>query len=76
MKQIYDSSPSEIRQLAKAYTKDGVLSRVAQCYERLLYLGNLRKTEYLRLALVYAHQGKENAAQRIIERYKAIYKLI
>lgn len=55
---------------------DGIYSRVMHCYERLLYLGKLRKNEYLRLALVYAKQGKENQAQRIISRYKQIYEII
>lgn len=55
---------------------DGVCSRVIHCYERLLHLGKLRKNEYLRLAVLYIRQGKENQAQRIISRYKQIYEII
>lgn len=76
MKQLFNSSPEEIRDWIKKYMHDGIYSRVIHCYERLLYLGKLRKNEYLRLALVYAKQGKENQAQRIILRYKQIYEII
>lgn len=76
MKQLFNSSPEEIRDWIKKYMHDGIYSRVMHCYERLLYLGKLRKNEYLRLALVYAKQGKENQAQRIISRYKQIYEII
>lgn len=76
MKQLFNSSPEEIRDWIKQYMHDGIYSRVMHCYERLLYLGKLRKNEYLRLALVYAKQGKENQAQRIILRYKQIYEII
>lgn len=62
--------------MARCYLKEGILSRASYCYERLMYLGCLRRTGYLRLALVYTKQGKDNAAERIIERYKTIYKLI
>lgn len=62
--------------MAQCYLKEGILSRASYCYERLMYLGRLRRTGYLRLALVYTKQGKDNAAERIIERYKTIYKLI
>lgn len=55
---------------------DGVYSRVIHCYERLLHLGKLRKNEYLRIAVLYIRQGKENQAQRIISRYKQIYEII
>lgn len=64
------------QRLDKKYMHDGIYSRVIHCYERLLYLGKLRKNEYLRLALVYAKQGRENQAQRIISRYKQIYEII
>ena len=60
--------------MAQRYLKEGILSRASYCYERLMYLGCLRKTGYLRLALVYIKQGKDNAAERILCRYKAIYK--
>lgn len=76
MKQLFNSSPEEIRDWIKKYIHDGIYSRVMHCYERLLYLGKLRKNEYLRLALVYAKQGKENQSQRIISRYKQIYEII
>lgn len=62
--------------MAQCYLKEGIVSRASYCYERLMYLGRLRRTGYLRLALVYTKQGKDNAAERIIERYKTIYKLI
>ncbi len=62
--------------MAQYYLKEGIVSRASYCYERLMYLGRLRRTGYLRLALVYTKQGKDNAAERIIERYKTIYKLI
>lgn len=62
--------------MAQCYLKEGILSRASYCYERMMYLGRLRRTGYLRLALVYTKQGKDNAAERIIERYKTIYKLI
>lgn len=55
---------------------DGIYSRVIHCYERLLYLGKLRKNEYLRLADIYIRQGRDNQAQRIITRYKQIYEII
>jgi hypothetical protein len=76
MTQIYDASPKELAAMAQCYLKEGILSRASYCYERLMYLGRLRRTGYLRLALVYTKQGKDNAAQRIIERYKTIYKSI
>lgn len=60
--------------MAQCYLKEGILSRASYCYERLMYLGCLRRTGYLRLALVYTKQGKDNAAERILFRYKAIYK--
>lgn len=60
--------------MAQCYLKEGILSRASYCYERLMYLGCLHRTGYLRLALVYTKQGKDNAAERILCRYKAIYK--
>ena len=60
--------------MAQCYLKEGILSRTSYCYERMMYLGLLRRTGYLRLALVYTKQGKDNAAERILCRYKAIYK--
>lgn len=76
MKQIFNCNKTEIREYAKEYSRLGVFSRVVQCYERLLYIGNLRKNEHLRLAVIYTRQGKENQAKRIISRYKQIYKII
>ena len=76
MKQLFDSSSEEIRDCIKKYMHDGIYSRVIHCYERLLYLGKLRKNEYLRLAVLYIRRGKENQAQRIITRYKQIYGII
>ena len=60
--------------MAQCYLKEGILSRASYYYERLMYLGCLRRTGYLRLALIYTKQGKDNAAERILCRYKAIYK--
>lgn len=60
--------------MAQRYLKEGILSRASYCYERMMYLGRLRRTGYLRLALVYTKQGKDNVAERILCRYKAIYK--
>ena len=60
--------------MAQCYLKEGILGRASYCYERMMYLGCLRRTGYLRLALIYIKQGKDNAAERILCRYKAIYK--
>ena len=60
--------------MAQRYLRDGIPSRAIYCYERLMYLGCLRRTGYLRLALVYTKQGKDNAAERVLNRYRAIYK--
>ena len=76
MKHLFDSSSEEIRDCIKKYMHNGIYSRVIHCYERLLYLGKLRKNEYLRLAVLYIRRGKENQAQRIITRYKQIYGII
>ena len=74
MVQIYEASPKELKFMAQQYYSDGILSRVIQCYKRLLYLGSLHRIDYLRLALVYTKQGKDNAAERVLNRYRAIYK--
>nr|DAW63200.1 MAG TPA: Tetratricopeptide repeat [Caudoviricetes sp.] len=74
MTQIYDASPKELVVMAQRYLHDGIPSRATYCYERLMYLGCLRRTGYLRLALVYTKQGKDNAAERVLNRYRAIYK--
>lgn len=74
MKQIYQCTPKELYELASQYSKLGVMSRVIQCYERLLWLGKLHQRGYLRLALIYMQRGEKNAAERIIRRYTAIYK--
>lgn len=60
--------------MAQRYLHDGIPSRATYCYERLMYLGCLCKTGYLRLALVYTKQKKDNAAERVLSRYRAIYK--
>lgn len=60
--------------MAQRNLRDGMLSRATYCYERLIYLGCLRRTGYLRLALVYTKQGKDNTAERVLNRYRAIYK--
>nr|DAH11141.1 MAG TPA: Tetratricopeptide repeat [Caudoviricetes sp.]DAU86976.1 MAG TPA: Tetratricopeptide repeat [Caudoviricetes sp.] len=74
MTQIYDASPKELATMAQRYLRDGIPSRATYCYERLMYLGCLRRTGYLRLALVYTKQRKDNAAERVLNRYRAIYK--
>lgn len=74
MVQIYEASPKELKAMAQQYYSDGILSRVIQCYERLLHLCCLHRMEYLRLALVYTKQRKDNAAERVLNRYRAIYK--
>lgn len=74
MTQIYDASPKKLAAMAQYYLKEGILSRASYCYERMMYLGRLRRTGYLRLALVYTKQGKDNAAERVLNRYRAIYK--
>lgn len=74
MTQIYDASPKELAAMAQHYLRDGIPSRATYCYERLMYLGCLRRTGYLHLALVYTKQGKDNAAERVLNRYRAIYK--
>ena len=75
MKQIYNMSTKEIRELIKQYMELGVISRAIQCYERLLWLGELRQREYLLLYMTYVRQGKVNAAKVTIERYNGIYTL-
>ena len=74
MTQIYNALPKELVAMALRYLHDGIPSRAIYCYERLMYLGCLRRTGYLRLALVYTKQGKDNAAERVLNRYRAIYK--
>ena len=60
--------------MAKCYLKEVILGKASYCYERLMFLGFLRRTGYLRLALVYTKQGRDNAAERVLNRYCAIYK--
>lgn len=75
MKQIYNMSTEGIRELAKQYMELGVISRAIQCYERLLWLGSLRRREYLRLAAMCVCHGDEIRAKHIINRYSTIFKL-
>lgn len=65
-------SAEEIRELVKQYMEIGVISRAIQCYERLLWLGDLRQREYLRLAILYKHQQCENECKKILLRYKSL----
>lgn len=74
MKQIYDMSAEEIRELVKQYMEHGVISRAIHCYERLLWLGSLRRREYLRLAAMCVCHGDEIRAKHIINRYSTIFK--
>lgn len=73
MKQIYNMSTKEIRELIKQYMEYGVISRVVQCFERLKWLGKLRQHEYLLLSVAYLQKGKRSAAVSIIKRYNIIY---
>lgn len=75
MKQVYDMSAEEIRELVKQYIEHGVISRAIQCYERLLWLGKLQQREYLILKMMYAQQAKESVSKAIIKRYNKIYVL-
>nr|DAQ40717.1 MAG TPA: hypothetical protein [Caudoviricetes sp.] len=72
MKQIYDMSAEEIRELVKQYIEHGVISRAIQCYERLLWLGELRQREYLQLAILYALNNNTLAMTSVICRYKIL----
>lgn len=74
MKQIYNMSAKEIRELIKQYMELGVISRAIQCYERLLWLGSLRRREYLRLAAMCVCHEDEIRAKHIINRYSTIFK--
>lgn len=75
MKQIYNMSTKEIRELIKQYMELGVISRAIQCYERLLWLGELQQREYLILNMMYAQKGKKGFSKAIIKRYNKIYVL-
>lgn len=75
MKQIFNMTSNEVRNLAREYIRQGVTSRAIQCFERLRWLGKLRQHEYLFLYITYARQGKVNAAKDTIERYNRIYTL-
>lgn len=72
MKQIYNMSTKEIRELVKQYMEHGVISRAIQCYERLLWFGEIRQREYLRLTILYKQQQCENKCKRILLRYKSL----
>lgn len=65
-------SAEEIRELVKQYIEHGVISRAIRCYERLLWLGESRQREYLRLAILYKQQKCENKCKRILLRYKSL----
>lgn len=58
MTQIYNASPKELAAMAQRYLRDGILSRATYCYERLMYLGCLRRTSYLRLSLYIPSKEK------------------
>lgn len=73
MEQIFNMKPNEIRDLAREYIRQGVVSRAIQCFERLLWLGKLRQREYLRLMVMYKAINNILDAERVIKRYKAIY---
>ena len=67
-------SAEEIRELVKQYIEHGVISRAIHCYERLLWLGSLRRREYLQLAAMCVCHGDEIRAKHIINRYSTIFK--
>lgn len=73
MTQIFNMEPNEVRDLAREYLQEGVTSRAIQCFERLLWLGELRRYEYLRLAAIYNRQGNETNAKRVLGRCIVTY---
>lgn len=73
MKLIFNMTSNDVRNLAREYIRQGVTSRVIQCFERLRWLGKLRQHEYLLLSVAYLQQGKRSAAVSIIKRYNIIY---
>ncbi len=74
MTQIYNMNTDDIRSLAYEYIKQGIPSRAIQCFERLLWLGSLRRREYLRMAAMYVFHGDKIRAKHIINRYTTIFK--
>jgi two-component SAPR family response regulator len=74
MTQIYNMNTDDIRSLAYEYIRQGIPSRAIQCFERLLWLGSLRRREYLRLAALCACHGDKIRAKHIINRYYTIFK--
>lgn len=64
----------DIQHKTRVYIKSGVYSRAARCLEQLMYIGQLSPFGYLRLANIYRICGEDNKVQRVISRYKAIYK--
>ena len=74
MTQIYNMNTDDIRSLAYEYMRQGILSRAIQCFERLLWLGSLRRCEYLRLAAMCICHGNKIRAKHIINRYNTIFK--
>lgn len=74
MTQIYNMNTDDIRSLAYEYMRQGIPSRAIQCFERLLWLGSLRRHEYLRLAAMCICHGNKIRAKHIINRYSTIFK--
>nr|DAU53663.1 MAG TPA: hypothetical protein [Caudoviricetes sp.] len=74
MTQIYNMNTDDIRGLAYEYMRQGIPSRAIQCFERLLWLGSLRRREYLRLAAMCICHGNKIRAKHIINRYSTIFK--
>lgn len=73
MKQVYDMSAEEIRELVKQYIEHGVISRAIQCYERLLWLGELQKCEYSKLIYLYKRKAYTKKISNVIDRYINFY---
>lgn len=74
MMQIYNMNADDVRCLAREYIKQGVISRAIQCFERLLWLGELRQREYLKLVVLYKCTNISIKSKRVIYKYKNIYK--
>lgn len=73
MEQIYNMSAESVRQFAFEYLRCGVTSRAMQCFERLKWLGKLRRHEYLLLAMMYAQKGNKTGLRHTTKRYNTIF---
>lgn len=73
MKQIYDMSAEDVRQFAYEYLRCGVTSRSIHCFERLKWLGKLRRHEYFLLAMMHAQKGNKTELRHTTKRYNTIF---